>query len=124
MKTKIQNLLQEKEDQKLKKVEAKSETKIDKLENKVKEVEQERKKVLEEKKDLEKKVQKLEPKIEKVQPKVVEEKKVPKVEPVKEAKLDYEELTVTELRALAKKRNIVGVSQLKKAELIEKLKAK
>lgn len=36
--------------------------------------------------------------------------------------IDYDSLTVTELKAIAKKRKITGISQLKKADLISKIK--
>jgi len=92
----------EKEQQKLQKIEAKSEKKIEELETKVKEVEKEQKKVITEKNDLEKKVEKLIPK--------------------KEKEVDYDSLTLVELKEMAKKKDLKGYSQLKKSELIDKLK--
>ena len=40
----------------------------------------------------------------------------------KTAKTNYSEMTIAELKTIAKQRNITGVSQLNKAELIAKLK--
>lgn len=54
----------------------------------------------------------------------VEEKveKTVKAEPVKEEKADLNSLTVTELRELAKNKEVKGYSTMKKAELLEALK--
>lgn len=92
----------EKEQKKNEKLEAKSEKKIEELESKVKQAEKEQKKVVNENKSLEKKVEKLEPK--------------------KDKEVDYDSLLLTELRAIAKERNIKGYTQLNKDSLIEKLK--
>lgn len=56
--------------------------------------------------------------------KVVAPKKeeAPKLEEVKEETKDLSEMSVSELKALAKERNISGYSALKKAELLELLK--
>lgn len=84
-------------------------SKVVKLEQKVKEVEAEHKKAEIENKELEKKVKE----VEKIQKKaVVQETK----------KVDYSSKTLVELKEIAKKRNIKGVSQLNKAELVAKLK--
>ena len=50
------------------------------------------------------------------------EKKVEKLEPKKEPNIDYSTLTLVQLKALAKQRNITGISQLNKAEIVAKLK--
>ena len=63
------------------------------------------------------KVQKELKKEEKVE---VEEEKIE--EPKKETKIDLNILTVSELRELAKKKEIKGYSKMKKEELIENLK--
>lgn len=43
------------------------------------------------------------------------------VEEPQENKVDYSSMTVTQLKAIAKERNMEGYSNLKKAELIERL---
>ena len=53
---------------------------------------------------------------------VVEEKKTAKEETKKEEKVDLASMTLTELKAMAKEREIKGYSKLKKEELIEVLK--
>lgn len=70
----------------------------------------------------------------KVEPKPVEAKPVmvkpaPKVDPKPEPKpepkpINYESMTVAELKVLAKEKGITGVSQDKKPEIIAKIKAK
>lgn len=65
-----------------------------------------------------KKVQKFEKKAKKEEKTKEEPKEVAKTEP----KIDLEILTVTELRELAKKKEIKGYSKMKKEELIEVLK--
>ena len=45
----------------------------------------------------------------------------PVAEPVKEEKADYSKMTVAELKAMAKEKEIVGYTTMKKAELIEAL---
>jgi len=87
---------------KKKEAEKKAERKIEKLEDKVKEARNEQKKNASENEVLEKKVQKLETHIEK--------------------EINYSNLTLAELKTLAKKRELTGYSQLSKADLIEKLK--
>jgi len=54
-----------------------------------------------------------------------EEKETKKEEPVKEAKKDendYSEMTLTELKAIAKEQGVKGYSTMKKEEIIENLK--
>ncbi|PAT01197.1 hypothetical protein CI105_08100 [Candidatus Izimaplasma bacterium ZiA1] len=85
---------------------AKQDTKIKELEKEVKEVKQENKLVLEETKQLQKDIDKT-----KLIMKTVETKAI-----------DYKSKTLAELKAIAKERNLVGVSQLNKAQLISKLK--
>ena len=53
---------------------------------------------------------------------VKEEKKETKKAEMKEAKVDFEKLTVAELKEMAKEKGIEGYSKLKKAELIDALK--
>ena len=65
-----------------------------------------------------KKTQKFEKKAKKEEKAKEEQKEVAKTEP----KIDLEILTVTELRELAKKKEIKGYSKMKKEELIEVLK--
>ena len=43
------------------------------------------------------------------------------VEAPQERKLDYQSMTLSELKVIAKEKGIEGYSSLKKAELIEKL---
>ena len=45
----------------------------------------------------------------------------PVAEPVKEEKADYSKMTVAELKAMAKEKEIAGYTTMKKAELIEAL---
>jgi hypothetical protein len=87
-------------------------SKIVKLEQKVKVVEAEQKKVETEKKELEKKVKEVEK----------DQKKAVVQEAKKVEKIDYSSKTLVELREIAKKRKLTGVSQLNKAELVAKLK--
>jgi len=111
--------LEEKKEKEKKKVEKEIEkSRVTKLQEKVKEVEAEHKKVESENKELEKKVKE----VEKTQKKEVVQE-IKKVEKVKEVeKIDYNIKTLIELKEIAKKRNLTGVSQLNKAELIAKLK--
>ncbi|MBR4262805.1 MAG: 30S ribosomal protein S2 [Bacilli bacterium] len=53
---------------------------------------------------------------------VKEEKKTTKKETKKEEKPNYEEMTLTELKAIAKEQGLKGYSTMKKAELISSLK--
>ena len=68
----------------------------------------------EEKKNLDKKEEKVK--------KEVKEEKVEEPEKIEEPKIDLEILTVSELRELAKKKEIKGYSKMKKDELIASLK--
>ncbi|MGI6787764.1 MAG: Rho termination factor N-terminal domain-containing protein [Acholeplasmataceae bacterium] len=54
-----------------------------------------------------------------VKPEVKVEKPQTKVETAKVEKVDYSSKTVAELREIAKDKNLLGYSSLKKAELIE-----
>lgn len=115
-----EELIEKKEKEKKKSEKELEKSRVTKLQEKVKVVEAEHKKVETEKKELEKKVKE----VEKAQKKpVVEEPKKQVVqEPKKVEKIDYNIKTLVELKEIAKKRNITGVSQLNKAELIAKLK--
>lgn len=116
IKEKQEELLEEEEKrkEKLEKIEAKSEKKISKLKTELQEVKEEQKKINGKPKEPDKKVVKPEP--------VVKEKKDENNNPTGTVEVKLESLTIAELKAIAKERNITGVSQLNKAEIIEKLK--
>ncbi len=75
---------------------------------------------MEKKNDKKKEFKKEEKKVKEVKKEEVKEEK--KEEPKKETKIDLTILTVSELKELAKKKEIKGYSKMKKEELIENLK--
>jgi len=85
---------------------SKQDTKIKELEKEVKEVKKENKLVSEETKQLQKEIDKT---------KLV-------VKNIDAEQIDYHSKTLVELKEIAKKRNLQGVSQLNKSQLISKLK--
>lgn len=115
----IQEQLEEEQEKKLKekekieKKEEKTEHKLAELKEKVQKEEKEKAKLVSEKKEIDKKV---------VKPEVKQEKPVKKEVTMKDGEVDYHNLTLPELKVIAKEKNIVGVSQLKKSEIIEKIK--
>lgn len=115
----LKKLQEQKE--KVEKKQNKAEEKIEELEKKVKEVEVAHKQTVEEHKKLEKQIitEKKEPVVTPVVKPVVTEKPV-----AAKPKVNYEAMTVVELRALAKEKNITGVSQMNKAQLIAMVKGK
>lgn len=104
----------EKEQEKLVKKQEKVEEKLDKLEVKATKVAEENKKTVEESKIIQKELEKTKGSI---KPKPIIENATQK-----QPKINYEEKTLTELKAIAKERKLEGFSQLNKAQLIEKLK--
>ncbi|BCR35715.1 Rho termination factor N-terminal domain-containing protein [Mariniplasma anaerobium] len=104
----------EKVQEKLVKKQEKVEDKLDKLEVKATKVAEENKKIVEESKIIQKELEKTKGSV-KPKPKV--EEVTPKIQ-----KINYEEKSLTELKAIARERNLEGVSQLNKAQLIAKLK--
>ena len=81
---------------------------------------EEKEEIVEEPKEEKKTTKKTTKKVEKEE--VVEEKKETKKATKKEEKVDLSTLTLAELKAMAKEREIKGYSKLKKEELIEVLK--
>ena len=81
---------------------------------------EEKEEIVEEPKEEKKTTKKATKKVEKEE--VVEEKKETKKATKKEEKVDLSTLTLAELKAMAKEREIKGYSKLKKEELIEVLK--
>jgi len=102
-----------KEKEKIEKKEEKTDNKLAELKEKVQREEKEKAKLVSEKKEIDKKV---------VKPEVKQEKPVKKEVPMTDGEVDYHNLTLPELKVIAKEKNIVGVSQLKKSEIIEKIK--
>lgn len=101
---------EEKRKEKLEIVEAKSEKKITKLQNKLDEVVKEQKIVSSQSKKNEKITKK------------EEHNKTTDLSTKSDDKVNYEAMTIAELKVVAKERNITGLSQLNKSEIIAKLK--
>jgi small subunit ribosomal protein S2 len=118
-------VVEEKEEKTEKKTTKKATKKEEKAEEVVEEVKEEKKttkKVAKkEEEKAEKPAKKATKKEEKVE-EVVEEKKATKKAAKKEEKVDLSTLTLAELKAMAKEKEIKGYSKLKKEELIEVLK--
>lgn len=102
----------EKKQEKLEKQQEKVEDKLDKLEDRANKVAEENKKTVEASKIIQKELEKTKGT---TKPKVI-------VEEAKPQKVNYEEKTLVELKAIAKERKLEGVSQLTKPQLIERLK--
>jgi ABC-type multidrug transport system fused ATPase/permease subunit len=100
--------------EKLEKIEAKSEKKITKLKTELNEVKEEQKKINDRNKPAAPKGRKIEP--------IVSEGNNTSDNQDVVIKVNLESLTIAELKVIAKERNITGLSQLNKSEIIAKLK--
>ena len=115
-------VVEEKEEKTEKKTTKKATKKEEKVEEVVEEVKEEKKTTKKEAKKEEEKAEKPAKKATKKEEKVEEEKKPAKKAAKKEEKVDLSTLTLAELKAMAKEKEIKGYSKLKKEELIEVLK--
>ena len=115
-------VVEEKEEKTEKKTTKKSTKKEEKVEEVVEEVKEEKKTTKKVAKKEEEKAEKPAKKATKKEEKVEEEKKPAKKAAKKEEKVDLSTLTLAELKAMAKEKEIKGYSKLKKEELIEVLK--
>ena len=118
-------VVEEKEEKTEKKTTKKTTKKEEKVEEEVEEVKEEKKTTKKTSKKEEEKAEKPAKKATKKEEKVeevVEEKKATKKAAKKEEKVDLSTLTLAELKAMAKEKEIKGYSKLKKEELIEVLK--
>ena len=115
-------VVEEKEEKTEKKTTKKETKKEEKVEEVVEEVKEEKKTTKKVAKKEEEKAEKPAKKATKKEEKVEEEKKPAKKAAKKEEKVDLSTLTLAELKAMAKEKEIKGYSKLKKEELIEVLK--
>ena len=115
-------VVEEKEEKTEKKTTKKATKKEEKVEEVVEEVKEEKKTTKKVAKKEEEKAEKPAKKATKKEEKVEEEKKPAKKAVKKEEKVDLSTLTLAELKAMAKEKEIKGYSKLKKEELIEVLK--
>ena len=115
-------VVEEKEEKTEKKTTKKATKKEEKVEEVVEEVKEEKKTTKKVAKKEEEKAEKPAKKATKKEEKVEEEKKPAKKAAKKEEKVDLSTLTLAELKAMAKEKEIKGYSKLKKEELIEVLK--
>ena len=115
-------VVEEKEEKTEKKTTKKATKKEEKVEEVVEEVKEEKKTTKKVAKKEEEKAEKPAKKATKKEEKVEEEKKPAKKAAKKEEKVDLSALTLAELKAMAKEKEIKGYSKLKKEELIEVLK--
>ena len=115
-------VVEEKEEKTEKKTTKKATKKEEKAEEVVEEVKEEKKTTKKVAKKEEEKAEKPAKKATKKEEKVEEEKKPAKKAAKKEEKVDLSTLTLAELKAMAKEKEIKGYSKLKKEELIEVLK--
>ncbi len=106
-------------------------TKRDKVRDAKLKVEKEKQKVKRFEEKTEKQIEKLDEKLDdKVKESEQEQKKIiatqikPNLQPTKVKQQNYSELTIAELKIIAKEKGVTGVSQLNKAQIIEKLNEK